>query len=453
MKKLLLSLIIISAITSCAKKEDEIKSESSNSTSTDNSSSINCENYVFDNSSITDNTSLSNLDTKVQNRPTVPVFYPWSGSGQGIYNTCGESNNVWFDCDNETTPYSLIWTNKGRSSEVESADNISINDDQKKLMKEDNNTLYLISEQWHYYNPKYDKLSQCSKFYLNEVFKEHEGTEYDHNLMINILHDEWPVVLSNKAAKYKNEGFDGILFDWWHNWSGNCKDGECVRSTSEVESARLAIAKEIRQKVGNDFIIMGNVNWIINDPVSQYMSGVFLELWKTPTDHYPSADASKDNASNVRSIEAMEVILNYWNENLMSPKIIAFEPWKYTTNTQYTNSDNHSDQEADRTSEVNVKLAKLFTAMGLVIPDNGYVLYADNNPDWSGGDHQHHYYDFWKTDLGKPVDNMTEVKSGVAYKKFEKGVVAYNRTSSTETITLDNGSVITLESKEGKFVK
>ena len=48
---------------------------------------------------------------------------------------------------------------------------------------------------------------------------------------------------------------------------------------------------------------------------------------------------------------------------------------------------------------------------------------------------------------------MTEVKSGVAYKKFEKGVVAYNRTSSTETITLDNGSVITLESKEGIFVK
>ena len=43
----------------------------------------------------------------------------------------------------------------------------------------------------------------------------------------------------------------------------------------------------------------------------------------------------------------------------MSPKIIAFEPWKYTTNTQYTNSDNHSDQEADRTSEVNVQLAKM----------------------------------------------------------------------------------------------
>ena len=197
---------------------------------------------------------------------------------------------------------------------------------------------------------------------------------------------------------------------------------------------------------------MGNVNWIIKDPVSQYMSGVFLELWKTNNDHYPSIDATIDNASNAMSIEAMEVVLNYWNENLMSPKIIAFETWKYT-GTQYKDSDNYSDHVADRLSEENIKLAKLFTAMGLVIPDNGYVLYADNNPDWSGGDHQHHYYDFWKTDLGKPVDNMTEVKSGVAYKKFEKGVVAYNRTSSTETITLDNGSVITLESKEGIFVK
>ena len=65
------------------------------------------------------------------------------------------------------------------------------------------------------------------KFYLNEVFKEHEGAEYDHNLMINILHDEWPVVLSNKAAKYKNEGFDGILFDWY-NGAGNCKTLECL---------------------------------------------------------------------------------------------------------------------------------------------------------------------------------------------------------------------------------
>ena len=42
------------------------------------------------------------------------------------------------------------------------------------------------------------------------------------------------------------------------------------------------------------------------------------------------------------SIEAMEVVLNYWNENLMSPKIIAFETWKYTA-PEYKDSDNYSD--------------------------------------------------------------------------------------------------------------
>ena len=68
MKKLLLSLIIISAITSCAKKEDEIKSESSTATPTDNSSSINCENYVFDNFCFNDR-DIRNFEPQEQRHP------------------------------------------------------------------------------------------------------------------------------------------------------------------------------------------------------------------------------------------------------------------------------------------------------------------------------------------------------------------------------------------------
>ena len=82
------------------------------------------------------------------------------------------------------------------------------------------------------------------------------------------------------------------------------------------------------------------------------------------------------------------------------------------------------------------------------IPKNGYILYADNNPDWPGGDHQHLYYDFYKTDLGKPNGSMVEVKTGVAYKKFDKGLAAYNRTSSSESFSVD-GTNITLGSLEG----
>ena len=94
--------------------------------------------------------------------------------------------------------------------------------------------------------------------------------------MINVQHPDWPNLLAKKAIIYKNQGFDGILFDWWHNWAGNCYHGICVRSASEIEKVRESIAKEIRTKVGNNFIIMGNVNWNINDPAAQYMSGHFL---------------------------------------------------------------------------------------------------------------------------------------------------------------------------------
>ena len=40
---------------------------------------------------------------------------------------------------------------------------------------------------------------------------------------------------------------------------------------------------------------------------------------------------------------------------------------------------------------------------------------------------------------------------GVGYKNFEKGLVAYNRTSSSETFSLDNGTQITLGALEGLF--
>ena len=213
----------------------------------------------------------------------------------------------------------------------------------------------------------------------------------------------------------------------------------CVRSPAEVEVVREAIAKKIRSQVGDNFIIMGNVNWNINDPAAKYMSGAFLELWKQQTESYPV-----DNQTSTMSIEAMEGVLKYWDNNLMSPKIVAFEPWKITVDP--------SNPFDDRNNDTNKKYAKLFTAMGLVIPENGYILYADNNPDWSGGDHQHHYFDFWKTDFGMPVDNMTTVKAGVGYKNFEKGFVAYNRTSASATIDLDNGTQITLGALEGLFL-
>ncbi len=364
------------------------------------------------------------ISQKIGNRPTVPVFYPWSGPCR--------TDILWFDCDTTETPYSLVWTSQGWVTDLESFET-DISKEQKERMEEDYNTLYLISDEWHYYYPRYRSLSKDSKFYLNEEFKYHQNSEYGHTLVINFEHTEWPGLLAKKALNYKNQGFDGLILDWWHNGAGN------GRSAIRVEKARLSIAKEIRNKIGNDFILMGNVNWGTNDPTSAYLSGVFLELWKDSISaYYPI-----DNQTTTRSIEDMEGLLQYWNTNLIPPKIIAFEPMKITT----------SNYVSDRTNETNIKYAKLFTAMALVIADNGYILYADNNDDASGGDHQHYYYDFYKTNFGKPISYIIKVITGVAFKKYETGVIAYNRTASLVEVNLENGKQFQINSLEGVFLQ
>lgn len=42
---------------------------------------------------------------------------------------------------------------------------------------------------------------------------------------------------------------------------------------------------------------------------------------------------------------------------------------------------------------------------------------------------------------------------GVAYKRFEKGIVAYNRTSNEVEVTLPNGTQIKIGPVEGLFLE
>lgn len=166
------------------------------------------------------------------------------------------------------------------------------------------------------------------------------------------------------------------MLDWWHNYAGNgCEP-------ADVEVARITIAKAIRERVGDDFILMESVSDNSDDPTAPYLSGVFMGLWKpNPELGYTTWQRDEDWTTWNLPIKRMENLLVSWDSNLLWPKIIAFEPWKITT----------GDYIADRTTEENLKYAKLFTAMAMVIPENGYILYADNNDDWDGVDHQHAY--------------------------------------------------------------
>jgi hypothetical protein len=91
--------------------------------------------------------------------------------------------------------------------------------------------------------------------------------------------------------------------------------------------------------------------------------------------------------------------------------------------------------------------------MAMVILENGYILYADNNDDWDGGDHQHAYYDFYHTDFGKATSGMVQVVDGAAYKQFERGIIAYNRTKEEVQVTLPGGEQFTIGPLEGLFLE
>ena len=369
--------------------------------------------------------SRRSLRTKVENRPTIPVFYAW----------CDSPRDSGFDT--EEHPYSLVWTTRGLPWNQEStAADLSPRD--SLFMQNDRDTLYIISEQWHYWFPAARTLSPSSLFYLDEPFEPHLGTEYPDTLMLNFEDPGWPEVMAEKALSFKRAGFDGMILDWWNDGAGN------GRPLSDVRKARLAILKAVREKVGDAFILMGNVNFHTDDPTSRYLSGVFMELWKPePGKEYALTYDQENGAVWTPSIQRFEDALKYWDSALQWPRIIAFEPWKIT----------REDYIADRTSPENLRYARLFAAMACVIPENGYILYADNNDDWVGGDHQHAYYEFYRTDLGKPVSGMIRIAEGAAWKQYERGIIAYNRTAGEIDVRLPSGRRLRLGPLEGVFLE
>ena len=139
----------------------------------------------------------------------------------------------------------------------------------------------------------------------------------------------------------------------------------------------------------------------------------------------------------------MEQLIIYYEKNLQYPKLIALEGWRKTT----------ANTVQDRNSSENRKMAKLLTAMSVVIPTNGYILYADNNNDTPNGDHNHNYYDFYSFDIGEPVGDYEKLANGVGIKKHQKGFIAYNRNSRPHILNLDSDVNLVIEGTSGLFCK
>ena len=366
--------------------------------------------------------SGNRIDQVLSKRKTINVFRPWNGYFFG------------------STNYGLYW---GSST----------------IMPPRPNGLSLREIFWAYAYPdkQYHGQQGIEKFMLKSKWggsKKNKWKEYGRTFNVDYTHPDF-LNYFTKLVQDMTEGLDGIMFDHWKNKGHKSYGG---KSEQIVKKYKYKIIKSIKEKKGKDFIIIANVNWEKQKDTHEFLNGVFLELNKKPSVGY-----------SCNEIKKIADVIKYHDENLSYPKIVAVNPWKIAKNppkekekellkkifgkeVDIKKFDKNYWIKNYRSSPENIKFAKLFTAMAMVIPENGYILYGDNNSDHPEHDHYHEIYDFYKIDLGKPTSLKTEIVDGLAFKLHEKGVIVYNITKNNYLIKFDKKEVL-VKSFEGVFEK
>ena len=298
-----------------------------------------------------------------------------------------------------------------------------------RLTKNDRLELKTPSWNYHFVGKNWDQWSQRNEKlkYVTNINWKHSD-EWGKTKVMNITHNNFSQSFAKEVKSIANKGFHGVMLDWWHIYHPTKWKGK------EVQNVMIKIAKTIRQEVGENFLIMGNVNYSKNKKVIKEINGVFLELYKKHPNPYSCAEIKK-----------IEDLILFYNDNLKEPKIIALEPWRVTDRSIGSNYQNISvlkNVVKDRKSQINQKFNRLFTAMSAVLADTGYILYVDNGQDTNLGEHDHHYYDIWKLDLGNPTTLPKQLKKGIYIRGFENGYIVYNRLRYKVKVLFPIGYVI-----------
>ena len=280
---------------------------------------------------------------------------------------------------------------------------------------------------YHYVDEPYNDYPGIAQFVREGVDWGHDS-KYGKTLATDYTNPAFHDYFADLVANL-NSDVDGIMLDWWHDRHYEINSDE-INSESEVAEARAQIAQHVREKMGDDFLLVGNVNWDKDTATIDNLNGVFLELWKPNFNAYTSFE-----------IDTMVDILKYYENELLYPKLIAFEPWRVT--------DQSKPRTEDRLTPENERFAKLFATILNVHTSNGYYLYTDSNfEDTSEGvfegtliDHNHAWYSFYDLDIGKPTSKGVQVDNRIGVRRYEKGLLGYNYTSKDVEIITPNGTI------------
>ena len=272
-----------------------------------------------------------------------------------------------------------------------------------------------------------------SDFWLRDAqgqILRNEANEY----LINFLKPEVQELLIKRIIALERCGlYDGVFLDGFHNnFTGFLGSRHYPVTNEEIIQVMLNILRTVRLQVRDDFLILVNTNRTKATRYTEYVNGTFME---TLTDNHFSDNPGGYTHGGLYEIEDT---LTWSEENFRSPQINCLEGWGIPT--EPPNSPN------------NRRWMRVFTTMSLTHSD-GYVMYTTGtgaipgpDPDaiypWGPG-HEHFWYPFWDANLGRPIGPKTQQYQnveGLFIRKFTNGWAVYNRSGSTQEISLSENA-------------
>ena len=180
-------------------------------------------------------------------------------------------------------------------------------------------------------------------------------------------------VASRASAAVESGALDGVMLDWWRD-----------------DDDRLALAKAVREAIGDDALILANANDRTTPRTAPFLNGYFMECTRSHTG---------------RDWERIAATLSWAEANLSQPHINCLETWFHK-------------------SRQDLHLMRATTALSLTHSD-GYCLFSDPNP-LPTPDHLHDWYAFWDKGLGKPKAPGRKRDDGISAREFDRGFALYN---------------------------
>lgn len=215
----------------------------------------------------------------------------------------------------------------------------------------------------------------------NRVAKTH-GTSLRGYFMLNIADPGWQdQVATLCSAAVETGAVDGCMLDWW----------------SRDDTTQAALARRIREKMGDRGLLLVNVNGTVPTISAPSINGIFMEGFGAP--FFSDWQTAARN-------------LQWASSHLRAPAFTAFEMW-YSSGVATGPASGRND------------LARMRFATTLALCNsNGYVLYSEPYP---APGHPHDWYDFWKPTLGRPIQSAGHAAPNGAYvRTFEHGMVWCN---------------------------